>query len=40
VSKWAGTRAHLANARPAFHETLARIESDPRVAAVLARHWP
>jgi GST-like protein len=40
VSKWSGARAHLANARPAFHETLALIESDPRVAAVFARHWP
>jgi GST-like protein len=40
VSKWSGTRAHLANARPALHATLARIESHPRLAAVFQRHWP
>jgi GST-like protein len=40
VSKWSGTRAHLAQARPAFHETLQRIEREPRVAPVFARHWP
>jgi GST-like protein len=40
VSKWSGARAHLATARPAFHETLQRIERHPRVAEVFARHWP
>ncbi len=40
VSKWAGTRAHLKVARPAFHETLLRIEAHPQVAAVFAQHWP
>ena len=40
VSKWSGTRAHVAKARPAFHDTLKRIESHPRVASVFARHWP
>lgn len=40
VSKWSGTRAHVAKTRPAFHEALARIESHPRVAPVFARHWP
>jgi GST-like protein len=39
VSKWSGTRPHLAAARPAFAETLKRIESDPLVAEVFARHW-
>lgn len=39
VSKWAGTRAHLKAARPAFHETLLRIEAHPTVAAVFAQHW-
>jgi GST-like protein len=39
VSKWSGTRAHLAAARPAFAATLQRIESDPLVAGVFARHW-
>ena len=40
VSKWAGTRAHLAASRPAFSALLARIESHPSVAPVHARHWP
>ena len=40
VSKWAGARAHLRASRPAFHAALGRIESDPVVAAVFARHWP
>jgi GST-like protein len=40
VSKWAGARAHLQNARPAFHQTLMLIESEPKVAAVCAKHWP
>lgn len=40
VSKWSGARQHLASARPALTATLARIEADPRVAPVLARHWP
>ena len=40
VSKWAGTRAHVEQARPEFHATLQRIEAHPKVAAVFARHWP
>lgn len=40
VSRWSGTRAHLKSARPAFHETLQRIEQHPIVARVFARHWP
>ena len=40
VSKWSGARKHLALARPEFSALLARIEADPRVAAVWARHWP
>lgn len=40
VSKWSGARAHLATSRPAFRALLTRIEDDPRVAAVFARHWP
>ena len=40
VSKWSGSRAHLAAARPAFHALLQKIEADPRVAAVFAQHWP
>lgn len=40
VSKWSGSRAHLAQARPEFFATLQRIEAEPAVAPVLARHWP
>ncbi len=39
VSKWSGTRAHLKAHRPAFLETLQRIESHPHVAPIFARHW-
>ncbi|HEY3635514.1 MAG TPA: glutathione S-transferase family protein [Caldimonas sp.] len=40
VSMWSGARMALAESRPEFSRLLARIESDPRVAAVWARHWP
>jgi len=40
VSMWSGARKTLAQSRPAFSGLLARIEADPRVAAVWARHWP
>jgi GST-like protein len=40
VSKWSGGRAHIAQHRPALHEALQRVESQPQVAAVFARHWP
>jgi GST-like protein len=40
VTKWAGSRPHLQRNRPAFHDTLLRIESHPDVAAVFARNWP
>jgi GST-like protein len=40
VSKWSGARKHLQAARPAFHETLLRIEAHPKVAPVFAQHWP
>jgi len=36
VSKWSGSRAHLQQARPAFHATLLRIEAQPQVAPVFA----
>jgi len=39
VTRWSGTRAHLQADRPAFHETLQRIEADERVAPVFRRHW-
>jgi GST-like protein len=40
VSKWSGTRAHMAAARPAFAALLRRIEADPVLAPVFERHWP
>jgi GST-like protein len=40
VSKWSGARKALAASRPEFSALLARIEADPRVAAVWERHWP
>lgn len=40
VSKWGGARTALAASRPAFAATLDRIDADPRIAAVWARHWP
>jgi GST-like protein len=39
VSKWSGSRAHLREARPAFHEVLVRIDAHPKVAPVFAQHW-
>lgn len=39
VSKWSGTRAHLASSRPQFLRTLHAIEAHPDVASVFARHW-
>ena len=40
VSKWSGARKALAASRPEFSALLGRIEADPRIAAVWARHWP
>jgi GST-like protein len=40
VSKWSGSRQHLAHHRPAFFEALLRIETQPDVAPVFARNWP
>jgi GST-like protein len=40
VSKWSGTRQHLASARPRFSALLERIEAHPAVAMIFARHWP
>lgn len=39
VSRWSGTRAHLEAHRPAFLETLRRIERQPLVAEVVRAHW-
>jgi GST-like protein len=40
VSKWSGARKHLETSRPAFSAALQRVDSETRVAAVFARHWP
>jgi GST-like protein len=40
VSKWSGGRPHIAQSRPALAAALARVDADPRVAEVFARHWP
>jgi GST-like protein len=40
VSKWSGTRQHLAKRRPMPLQTLKRIEAHATVAPVFARHWP
>jgi GST-like protein len=40
VSKWSGARKALAESRPQFASVLGRIDADPRVASVWARHWP
>ena len=40
VSKWSGARKHLAQHRPALHDTLTRIDRHPQIAPVFARHWP
>jgi GST-like protein len=39
VSKWSGSRKHVEKTRPAFYETLMRIEGHPEVAPVFAQHW-
>ena len=40
VSRWSGARVHLKQERPALHELLQRVESQPDLAPVFARHWP
>jgi GST-like protein len=40
VSRWSGTRAHLAASRPDFHALLQRIDRAPAVGGVFERHWP
>lgn len=39
VSKWSGTRKHLADHRPAFLALLQRIEAHPSLQPVFARHF-
>ncbi|MCT9823518.1 glutathione S-transferase family protein [Pseudomonas veronii] len=40
VSRWDAAREALQDSRPAFAQTLARVDADPLVAPVFARHWP
>ena len=40
VSKWAGSRQHLREARPAFVELMERVEAHPSLAEVFQSHWP
>ncbi|MEO6363218.1 MAG: glutathione S-transferase family protein [Caldimonas sp.] len=40
VSMWSGARTHLAVSRPGLFSVLGRVERDPRIAPVWARHWP
>ena len=35
VSQWSGSRAHLREFRPAFYESISRLEIHPRLAGVL-----
>ncbi len=39
VSKWAGTRAHLKQHRPAFADVLQHIEAHASLAPVFHTHW-
>ncbi len=40
VSRWSGARAHLQRMRPALHALVRRVDVQPAVAPVFARHWP
>ncbi len=40
VSRWDAAREALSNLAPGFAQTLARLDADPVVAPVFARHWP
>lgn len=40
VSKWSGARKHIEEQRPTLFAVLQKIEAEPRVAPVFARHWP
>lgn len=40
VTKWSGSRGHLASSRPAFHRLLTQIESEEKLAPIFARYWP
>ncbi len=40
VSRWSGTRAHLARTRPALSALFERVQAHAALAPVLDRHWP
>ena len=40
VSRWDDARAVLGNLAPGFAQSLERVDADPVVAPVFARHWP
>jgi GST-like protein len=40
VSRWDAAREALHASRPVFAQTLDRVDADPLVAPVFARHWP
>lgn len=40
VPGWSGTRAHLKQHRPALLTLQPRVESQPDLAPLFARHWP
>lgn len=40
VSRWDEAREALHNLAPGFAHTLERVDADPLVAPVFARHWP
>jgi GST-like protein len=39
VSKWSGTRSHLAKTRPHFRQTLLNIEKHESAVEVFKEHW-
>ena len=40
VSRWSGSRAHLAASRPALSALFARVQAHPVLVPVFERHWP
>lgn len=40
VSRWSGTRGHLAHSRPALLTALQAVEAQPELQPVFHRHWP
>ncbi|MFK7454878.1 glutathione S-transferase, partial [Pseudomonas sp. Env-32] len=39
-SRWDDAREVLGNLAPGFAQSLERVDADPVVAPVFARHWP